>query len=203
MLNINAVTIELDALAMNTPALNQGFGRTASYVLVIFLLFACREKKTPESLRPEIDTSPKAVRFKDQPPNVTSVQLTYNNGLFSVDTIAAVSGRLSPAEQVDSLDHSANARTYKFSLFKLNQLAYTTYVRVDPSMHTFQYENDRVSHEEVKTNKSFFNVNIPLDTALITRITIEEVVEVKGQFVRPDSIKGLPIQVIIIPHQIR
>lgn len=173
----------------------------AGFLSIFLLTISCKNKTvTPESLHPFIDTSSKEVQFKDQPPNVISIQLQYDSGTFSVDSIAPKSGivtLLSPdGDSVQSID----ARIFQFTLYKRTGAPYVTYVRVNPSKHTFEYEkeNDYVPHEEVQSKKAYVNVNIPLDTTRITRIGIQEVVERNGAFVSPGNIKGRQYQEIII-----
>lgn len=172
----------------------------AGFLCIVLLTISCKDKSvTSESQQSFIDTTAKVIQFKDQQPNVISVQLQYDSGIFSLDTIAPRSGivtSLSPPHDSTSID----TRTFQFTLYKRSGPPYVTYVRVSPSMHTFEYEKkkDYVPHVEVKTQSAYVNVNIPLDTALIINIRIQEVVERNGVFVVPDSIKGRRYQEISI-----
>lgn len=178
-----------------------------SGILAISLISSsCRDRSvTLESQHPVVDTNAKEAKFRNQPPNVTSLQFTYDSGRFVVDTIAARSGVITKVLSEEDPFPSSDAHIYLVTVFRNNAPPYVTHVRVNPSKHTFEYdkEKDHVPHADVKSTRTHVNVNIPLDSLVISRITIQEVVERDGVFIVPDTIKSRPVQEIIIRQPIK
>lgn len=178
-----------------------------SGILAISLLSAsCRDRSvTIESQHSLVDTNAKAAKFRNQPPNVTSIQLTYDSGRFAVDTIAARNGVITKTPSEEEAFPSSDSHTYLVTVFRDNATPYVTHVRVNPSKHTFEYdkEKDHIPHANVKSTRTHVNVNIPLDSLVIRRITIQEVVERDGVFIVPDTLKSRPVQDIIIRQPIK